>query len=253
VSGYQEQLAENIAITMIQIPAGEFQMGSPDKEAGRQSCDSPQHEVKLQCFFLGQTPVTQAQWQVVAGWPKQQLELKDQPSRFQGADRPVERVSWEEAVEFCRRLSVRTGRDYTLPSEAQWEYACRAGTTTAFSFGETLTPELVNYEGNDTYASGLKGVNRRETTVVGSFPANGWGLHDMHGNVWEWSLDTWHGSYDGAPADGSARTAGWVASKVLSGGSCGCHPASCRSAYRGNFHPVFRSIVGFRICCLPQD
>lgn len=119
VSGYQEKLAENIAITMIQIPAGEFQMGSPEKEAARKSYEGPQHQVKLESFSMGQIPVTQAQWQVVAGWPKQQLELKDQLSRFQGANRPVERVSWEEAVEFCRRLSVQTGRDYTFPSEAQ--------------------------------------------------------------------------------------------------------------------------------------
>jgi formylglycine-generating enzyme required for sulfatase activity len=119
VSGYHEKLAENIAIIMIQIPAGEFQMGSPEKEAGRQSFEGPKHQVKLGSFFMGQTPVTQAQWQVVSGWPKQQLELKDQPSRFQGANRPVEQVSWEEAVEFCRRLSVRTGREYSLPSEAQ--------------------------------------------------------------------------------------------------------------------------------------
>jgi hypothetical protein len=186
VFGYQEKLAENIAINLIQIPAGEFQMGSHEKEAALQSYEGPQHQVKLRSFFLGQTPVTQAQWQVVAGWPKQQLELKDQPSIFQGANRPVEQVSWEEAVEFCRRLSVRSGRDYTLPSEAQWEYACRAGTTTAFSFGKTLTPDLANYDGNNSYALGPKGVYRQKAIEVGSFPANGWGLHDKHGNIWEW-------------------------------------------------------------------
>ena len=254
VSGYHEKLAEKIAITMIQIPAGEFQMGSPEKELGRQSYEGPQHRVKLRSFFMGQTPVTQAQWQVVAGWPKQQLELKDQPSRFQGPNRPVEQVSWLEAEEFCRRLSVRTGRDYTLPSEAQWEYACRAGTTTAFSFGETLTPELANYDSNNTYASGPKGVYRHQTTEVGSFSANGWGLHDMHGNVWEWCLDPWHGSYEGAPADGSVWTAGGGASKLLRGGSWNGNPRYCRSAYRGNGHPDGRGInIGFRVCCLPQD
>jgi len=254
VSGYHEKLAENIAITMIQIPAGEFQMGSPEKEAGRQSCEGLQHQMKLRSFFLGQTPVTQDQWQVVAGWPKQQLELKEKPSRFRGANRPVEQVSWEEAVEFCLRLRVRTGREYSLPSEAQWEYACRAGTTTAFSFGETLTPELANYSGNISYASGPMGVYRRKTTEVGSFPANGWGLHDMHGNVREWCLDPWHGSYEGAPADGSAWMAGGGASRLLRGGSWYDRPAYCRSADRSFLHPDNRDFtLGFRVCCLPQD
>ena len=252
VSGYYEKLAENIAITMTQIPAGEFQMGSPEKEVGRQSYEGPQHQVKLRSFFLGQTPVTQDQWQVVAGWPKQQLELKDQPSHLQGPNRPVEQVSWEEAVEFCRRLSVRTGLEYSLPSEAQWEYACRAGTTTAFSFGETLTPELVNYDGYNTYASGPKGVYRQQTTEVGSFPANGWGLHDTHGNVWEWCLDSWHDFYLCAPKDGSAWMAGGRASKLLRGGSWDDRPAVCRSAYRGYNRPVDRlNGIGFRVCCLP--
>jgi formylglycine-generating enzyme required for sulfatase activity len=254
VSGYKQELAKDIAITMVQVPAGSFQMGSPDTEADRRGNEGPQHRVQLQSFFIGQTPVTQAQWQVVAGWPKQQLELESQPSRFQGANRPVERVSWHEAVEFCRRLSARTGRDYGLPSEAQWEYACRAGSTTPFAFGETLTPELANYDWTETYASGPKGVSRQQTTEVGSFPANAWGLHDMHGNVWEWCLDPWHDSYTGAPADGSAWTAGGGASRLLRGGSWLDRPAICRSAYRSNVHPDYRGyIIGFRVCCLPQD
>jgi formylglycine-generating enzyme required for sulfatase activity len=166
----------------------------------------------------------------------------------------VEQVSWQEAVEFCRRLSVRTGREYSLPSEAQWEYACRAGTTTAFSFGETLTPELANYNGNNNYASGPKGVYRQQTIEVYSFSANGWGLHDMHGNVREWCLDPWHGSYEGAPADGSAWMQGGGASKLLRGGSWNGFPGLCRSAFRYDSHPDNRgSDFGFRVCCLPQD
>ena len=254
VSGYKQELTKDIAITMVQVPAGSFQMGSPDTEAERRGNEGPQHRVQLQSFFIGHTPVTQAQWQVVAGWPKQQLELEPQPSRFQGANRPVERVSWHEAVEFCRRLSARTGRDYGLPSEAQWEYACRAGSTTPFAFGETLTPELANYDWTETYASGPKGVSRQQTTEVGSFPANAWGLHDMHGNVWEWCLDPWHNSYTGAPADGSAWTAGGGKSRLLRGGSWGFNPWDCRSAYRNNGHPGYRNYgFGFRVCCLPQD
>jgi formylglycine-generating enzyme required for sulfatase activity len=254
VSGYKQELAKDIAITMVQVPDGSFQMGSPDTEAERRGNEGPKHRVQLQSFFIGHTPVTQVQWQVVAGWPKQQLELEPQPSRFHGANRPVERVSWHEAVEFCRRLSARTGRDYGLPSEAQWEYACRAGSTTPFAFGETLTPELANYDWTETYASGPKGVSRQQTTEVGSFPANAWGLHDMHGNVWEWCLDPWHDSYTGAPADGSAWTAGGGTSRLLRGGSWLYRPAGCRSAYRNRNLPGNRNLnFGFRVCCLPQD
>jgi formylglycine-generating enzyme required for sulfatase activity len=254
VSGYELELAKGIAITMVQIPAGSFEMGSPATEAERRDTEGLQHRVELQSFFLGQTPVTQVQWQAVANWPQVELKLNPDPARFKGANRPVERVSWEEAMEFCRRLSQRSKFAYTLPSEAQWEYACRAGSTTPFAFGETLTPELANYDWTETYASGPKGVSRQQTTEVGSFPANAWGLHDMHGNVWEWCLDFWHDSYTGAPADGSAWTAGGGTRRLLRGGSWDYGPAHCRSAYRSAFHADARgSLIGFRVCCLPQD
>jgi formylglycine-generating enzyme required for sulfatase activity len=254
VSGYELELAKGIAITMVQIPAGSFQMGSPDTEAERESNEGPQHRVELQSFFLGQTPVTQAQWQAVANWPQVELKLNPDPARFKGANRPVEQVSWKEAMEFCRRLSQRSKLVYTLPSEAQWEYACRAGTTTPFAFGDTLTPGLANYDGNYTYGSGPKGQYRQQTTEVGSFAGNAWGLQDMHGNVWEWCLDPWHDSYRGALADGSAWTAGGGISRLLRGGSWRLHPAICRSAYRSGIHPGIRDgLIGFRVCCLPQD
>ena len=168
----------------------------------------------------------------------------------------MESVSWESAIEFCQRLSQRFGRIYTLPSEAQWEYACRAGTSTPFHFGTTLTPDLANYAGNRTYGDGPKGVDRHKTTAVASFPANPWGLYDMHGNVWEWCLDQWHANYQGAPAAGSA----WLDSDVnkdnkrlLRGGSWYNFPGYCRSAYRLNNHPGDRNNdIGFRVCCLPQ-
>ena len=180
--------------------------------------------------------------------------LDPNPAFFEGANRPVENVNWVEAMEFCRRLSQRTKLDYTLPSEAQWEYACRAGSTTPFAFGETLTPDLANYDGNYTYGSGPKGQYRQQTTEVGSFAANGWGLQDMHGNVWEWCLDPWHDSYRGAPADGSAWTAGGGKTWLLRGGSWLNLPRGCRSASRLNIHPGNRySHLGFRVCCLPQD
>ena len=254
VSGYQDLLAKNIAITMIQIPAGQFQMGSSELEADRQSYEVPKHLVKLGSFFMGQTAVTQAQWQVVAGWPKQQLELKDQPSRFQAANQPVEQVSWEEAVEFCRRLCVQSGRNYTLPSESQWEYACRAGSITPFAFGETLTADLANCDGRVPYASVPVSVFRCQPTEVGSFSANAWGLHDMHGNVLEWCLDLWHDSYRGAPADGRAWMIGAGLHRLLRGGSWLSIPRNCRSASRNYNLPVVRNnCFGFRVCCLPQD
>ena len=143
---------------------------------------------------------------------------------------------------------------FTLPSEALWEYACRAGTTTPFAFGDTITPELANYNGEFTYANGPKGQFRGETTDVASFPANGWGLHDMHGNVWEWCLDTWHGSYKGAPTDGSPWLTGTSSTKLLRGGSWSFLPGNCRSAFRNLDLPGHAlSNVGFRVVCLPQD
>jgi formylglycine-generating enzyme required for sulfatase activity len=165
----------------------------------------------------------------------------------------VEQVSWGEAMEFCRRLSQRTKREYSLPSEAQWEYACRADTATPFAFGETLTPDLANYDGNTTYGTGPKGIYRKETSAVGSFPANAWGVQDMHGNVWEWCLDTWHDSYNGAPIDGTPwGSTGDQGARLLRGGSWYNNPRNCRSACRGRRQRDSRSnIVGFRLCVPP--
>ena len=230
---------------MLRIPAGSFLMGSPANEPERASDEGPQHEVRLEEFYLSQTPITQAEWRVVAGWPKVELDLNPDPSNFKGSNRPVERVNWHEAMEFCRRLSDPTGRRYGLPSEAQWEYACRAGTTTPFHFGATLTAELANYNGTflrffGRYNGGPKGVNRKETTAVETFPANPWGLQDVHGNVWEWCEDHWHDNYQGAPANGrswSIPAAGSEEKRLLRGGSWDSFPRFCRSAYRGGIHP----------------
>ena len=254
-SGHLQELAEEIAITMLHIPAGEFQMGSPGNEENRNENESPQHLVQLQSFFLAQNPVTQAQWKVVADWPKVGLDLNQTPSHFKVDNRPVERVSWEEAMEFCQRLSQRTKLAYTLPSEAQWEYACRAKTTSVFAFGESLSPDIANYDGNYRYGSGPTGVCRNQTTDVSYFLSNAWGLQDMHGNVSEWCLDHWHENYKGAPSDGTS----WVngseekGDRVLRGGSWLNFPWSCRSAYRGRRRQSYRDHdVGFRLCRLPQ-
>jgi formylglycine-generating enzyme required for sulfatase activity len=254
VPAVSETLGQGVALRLIGIRAGGFLMGSPPGEAGRFSDEGPQHRVMLASFWLGQTPITQAQWQVVARWPRVRLELNPDPSYFKGSNRLVEQVNWEEAIEFCARLSKSTGRTYSLPSESQWEYACRAGTTTPFAFGDTLTTELANYEANYTYGEGPKGETSRQTTNVGMFPANAWGLQDMHGNEWEWCLDHFHDSYQGAPADGSAWLKGGDEStRLLRGGSWISFPGNCRSAYRNDYHPVTQlDDVGFRVCCLPQ-
>ncbi len=254
VLAYSEILATGVALRLIAIRGGDFIMGSPFHEPERRYAEGPKHRVKLEGFLLGQTPITQAQWREVASWPPAGRALNADPSRFKGADRPVERVGWEEAMEFCRRLSRDTGRSYTLPSEAQWEYACRAGTTTPFAFGETLATELANYNGSYSYANGHNGLNRGQTTPVGMFPPNAWGLQDMHGNVWEWCLDSWHDSYEGAPADGTAWVSGGDQDRrLLRGGSWYNYPWYCRSASRTHFQPVYASIdVGFRVVCLPQ-
>jgi formylglycine-generating enzyme required for sulfatase activity len=273
LEGHRQQLAEGVALTLVQIPAGTFLMGSPKGEPERSDDEGPQHQVTLGSFLMAQTPITQAQWRAVAAWQSQEGErwgrqLQPAPSRFQGEQvrllegesntdqRPVERVSWFDAIEFCSRLSQRTGRTYSLPSEAQWEYACRAGSTTPFHFGETISPELANYAGSYSYANGPEGTYRQQTTEVASFPANAWGLHDMHGNVWEWCADHWHGSYKGAPTDGSAwfnPKAEEHESRLLRGGSWLDHPGSCRSASRLHPQPVSVDFhVGLRVVCLPQ-
>jgi formylglycine-generating enzyme required for sulfatase activity len=264
------QLAPAATLEMLHIPAGRFTMGSPPDEPERHQDEGPQHQVELRDFFLSRIPITQAQWLVVAGWqplsgeepwlrelhPDPVSKLND-AERFLGHERPVVNVSWAEAMEFCRRLSLRTGKHYTLPSEAQWEYACRAGTTTPFHFGETISPELANFNGNYTYREGQKGVYREQTTNAGSFPANAWGLHDMHGNVWEWCADHWHGNYNKAPAGDRPwinKKAGDDSNRRLRGGSWSLNPGYCRSASRGNDHPDNQhNDVGFRVCCLPQD
>jgi formylglycine-generating enzyme required for sulfatase activity len=245
---FVEKLPGEVGLEMVAIPSGRYWMG----DEGRM-----QRDVTVPPFFLGRYAVTQTQWRAVASLPVEQRELEADPSRFKGENRPVEHVSWWDAQEFCLRLSKLTGREYGLPSEAQWEYACRAGTTTPFHFGETLTTELANYEGSDIFAKEKKGSYRKQTTPVGSFSPNGFGLYDMHGNVWEWCEEHGHGDLSKAPKDGSA----WIdanaesnASRVLRGGSWLNLPRNCRSASRYFSNPVNRyNGFGFRVvCCAPR-
>ncbi len=247
-----ENLGNGVSLEMVSIPGGSFLMGSPDNEKERSDRESPQHKVKISPFLIGKTPVTQAQWQAVAALPQINQKLDPDPSHFKGANRPVEKVSWNDAIEFCSRLTKKTGRKYRLPSEAEWEYACRAGTTTPFHFGETISPEIVNYDGNYTYGSGKKGKYRQETTIVGSFQvANAFGLYDMHGNVWEWCADFWHENYDDAPSDGSVCEFGGDDSlRLLRGGSWDDYPRHCRSANRDwDRLDVRDDDFGFRVAC----
>jgi formylglycine-generating enzyme required for sulfatase activity len=274
-----EPLNETVYLDMMLIPGGIFQMGQTDTEKaelirliGEDDYQTyyvrelPRHEVAVQLFFMGKYSIAQAQWRAVAAYEPIGKELNSDPSEFKGDSRPVEQVSWDDATEFCQRLSAKTGRKYRLPSEAEWEYACRAGTMTPFHFGETLNDDLANYcaedrEIKDTlykgiYGRGILGKYRKETTEVGQFPPNQFGLYDMHGNVLEWCEDDWHSSYEGAPVDGSA----WVDSnqtdkyRLLRGGSWFNYPRNCRSAFRNlNSRDFTNDYVGFRVCCEPPS
>ena len=255
---FYEPLGNDTQLDMVLIPGGSFLMGSVEGEEGAFEREYPQHEVTVPQFFLGRYPITQAQWRVVASYDQVNQKLTPDPSRFKGANRPVEQVSWDDAQEFCKRLSNHTGRPYRLPSEAEWEYACRAGTTTPFYFGRYISTDLVNYNGNE-YGESPEGERKGETTDVRSYPPNPWGLHDMSGNVWEWCQDDWHGSYEGAPINGSP----WINNKstsqdrkprkLLRGGSWDYSPRYCRSASPRNGSRVSRnSDFGFRVVCSPQ-
>jgi formylglycine-generating enzyme required for sulfatase activity len=232
-----EDLGNGITLDRVAIPGGTFEMGSKEAED-----EQPIHRVTVAPFWMGKFAVTQEHYEAVMG---------TNPSKFKGAKRPVENVSWHDAVAFCQRLSEKLGNQYRLPSEAEWEYACRAATKTPFYFGATLTSDLANYGGTETYANEPKGKYRQQTTDVGAFSPNAFGLYDMHGNVWEWCADHWHESYQGAPSDGSA----WIDkntndNRLLRGGSWYYYPGYCRSAYRINDTLDDRDYnIGFRVVC----
>jgi formylglycine-generating enzyme required for sulfatase activity len=240
---FVENLGNGVTLEMVQIPGGTFIMGSREGEAGRSEDESPQHQVKVAGFFMGKYEITQAQYQAI---------MSNNPSRYKGEKRPVEQVSWDDAVEFCKKLSQRTGKTYRLPSEAEWEYACRAGTKTPFYFGKTITTDLVNYDGKYPYGSAPKGEYREQTTDVGKFPPNSFGLYDMHGNVLELCEDVYNDNYTGAPTDGSP----WLTSKdnnrkLLRGGSLVNYASHCRSACRSSStRALFSHNAGFRVVAL---
>ncbi len=257
---FKEDLGNGVNLEMVSIPGGKFMMGTEDKEIERLvkkfdrkwfRREKSQHEVTVQPFFMGRFEITQAQWKAIASLSKVERDLEPDPSYFKGDKRPVEKVSWYDAVEFCQRLSKLTRKEYRLPNEAEWEYAARAGTTTPFHFGDTITSNLANYRGNYTYADEPKGEYREETIQVGSFPPNAFGLYDMHGNVWEWCQDKWHDNYEDAPDDGKAWISGNSSYRVIRGGSWNLFPIYCRSATRYNNNPVLDYVsFGFRVVCM---
>jgi eukaryotic-like serine/threonine-protein kinase len=231
-------IGKDVKIEMIWLESGEFVMGSPDSETGRTADEGPSTRVYLSGFWMSRTPVTQAQYQAV---------INHNPSRFKGSNRPVEQVSWFDAMEFCQSLSQMTGQTFTLPTEAQWEYACRAGSTTPFAFGECLDTDDANYDGENPLGECNQGNFLRATWPVDSGRANDWGLKDMHGNVWEWCLDWYDETYYAIrpTANPSGPEAGtW---RVLRGGSFNAPAQACRSANRGYSDPESHIYIGFRI------
>ncbi|MCA1856281.1 bifunctional serine/threonine-protein kinase/formylglycine-generating enzyme family protein [Massilia oculi] len=249
--------------SLVLIPTGRFQMGSHEHErkiamaAGSQQKwlerETPPHWVGIERpFALGRYPVTVGEWRVFAeatGWePTGEVDWRA-PGFPQTDAHPVVGVTWHDAQRYLEWLSGATGKRYRLPSEAEWEYACRAGTRTAFSFGDSIGPHQANYDAGFSYNGGPRGPSRRGTTPSGMFPPNPWGLYDMHGNVWEWVQDVVHESYQGAPLDGSAWDSGGdPARRILRGGCWLYNPRYLRSALRNGFSSVLSNdIVGFRV------
>ena len=244
---YLEDLGKGVAIEMIAIPGGEFLMGTASAEYPD---EGPPHTVKIRPFYLSRHEVTQAQWRAVAALPRVARALDPDPSAFKGDDLPVEQVSWLDAMEFCERLSRKTRHVYHLPSEAEWEYAARAGTTTHFAFGDALAPTLASYDATVPFAGGARGPAPTSTSKVGSFGvANAFGLSDMHGNVSEWCLGEYHASYEGAPGDNRPWMAGGDTDRhVLRGGSWDDLAVDCRSANRYSYpREGRRQTIGFRL------
>ena len=242
-----QELDNGANLDMVYLCGGTFMMGSPEYEG--YDSEHPRHFVTIKPLFMSKFAITQEQWLTVAKLPQVKYFLHPEPSYFKGDSYPVEQISWDEAIEFCARLSKYSGRLYRLPSEAEWEYACRANTITPFHFGDTITSDLVNHDGSYTYASASKSEYRKGTTPVGSFPPNAFGLYDMHGNVWEWCADFWHDSYDNAPGDGRVwHEDGDNNLRVMRGGSWFNVPRFCRSALRYKGESSLRDVfIGLRV------
>jgi formylglycine-generating enzyme required for sulfatase activity len=243
-------LGRGVGLTLVKIPGGQFWMGSAPEDIQGANYEYPQHQVQVPAFWLGETPVTQAQWLAVMG------QFKRDPG-FKGADRPIENISWQDAMEFCQHLSQRMGQILRLPTEAEWEYACRAGSQTRYCFGDdtTLLGDYAWYNANS--GSKTHGVKQKKPNL--------WGLYDMHGNVWEWCADQWHKTYQQKPETSLQNgSIPWscprqspnhntvnhntVTIQVLRGGAWYNAPRSCRSVIRGRGKcKSFYNLRGFRL------
>ena len=239
---FVEYLGEEVNLEMVFIPAGTFMMGGHKNEAGKEKNENPPHHVHLKSFYISKYPITQQQWRIVSRFSKVSRNLKQKPSFFKGDNLPVERVSWFDSQEFCQRLSQYTGRTYRLPTEAQWEYACRGNTQTAFFFGETINPELANYDQG----------GHKKTTPVDNYYPNPFGLYDCHGNVWEWCEDHYFSNYTPQPKDGSAYYSTKDNSeRVVRGGSWSLPDTYSRSAKRNAYTAESAyNFIGFRVVCV---
>ncbi|HIA46990.1 MAG TPA: formylglycine-generating enzyme family protein [Candidatus Hydrogenedentes bacterium] len=231
------EVREFDGMEFVWIPKGSFTMGSPNSEDKRKD-NERQHKVTLtNGFWLGKYEVTQAEWKSVMG---------NSPSSFSGSNNPVEQVSWDDIQGYLSKK----GSEYRLPTEAEWEYACRAGTTTATHYGNSLSSSQANFYGNSPYGGASKGAYRKKTTSVGSFKPNAWGLYDMHGNVWEWCSD-WYGDYSSGSVTGPTGASSG-SSRVLRGGSWYNSGYDCRSANRSSSTPGYRyNYIGIRIARTP--
>ena len=237
---FTEVLGNDIGLDMLIIPAGVYQMGSP-RDTGN-SDERPQHLVRIKSFMMSKILTSQAQWKAIMG--------KLPPCRFKGDSLPVERISWSDAQNFCQRLSSKTGRNYGLPTETQWEYACRAGTTTLFSFGESITSDVANFNGEHTFREEPRGIYFHATNEGGKFPPNAFGLFDLHGNLWEWCADNWLEDYISSPRDGSSYQNKESRYRVARGGSWHEPPGLCRSASRlRRLASEADEFTGFRVIC----
>jgi len=241
---FRQYLNETIYIDMINIPGGFFLMGSPKEEKDSLNIERPQHSVCIPSFWMSKYPITQEQWTVI---------MKSNPSRFKGSRKPVDKVTWHQSQTYCKILSQRFQKKFRLPSEGEWEYACRAGTNSEFYCGQTIISSIANYDSRYSYKQEMITDFINETTEVGLFPPNGFGLYDMCGNVWEWCQDSWHDNYENAPTNEKP----WINSTLFSakekkrvrrGGSWRNKASYCRSSSRSCFDADSADItLGFRI------
>ena len=237
---FTEDFGRGMDLDLLVIPSGTFQMGSPHNLGNPD--EQPQHFVTIKSFMMSKFLITQGQWKAIMG--------RLPPCRFKGDDLPVERVSWRDAKKFCDRLSKKMGRNYQLPSETQWEYACRAGTNTPFSFGETITVHVANFNGEHTFRDEPRGFYFHSTNAGGKFPPNAFGLYDMHGNLWEWCADNWLDDYSSSPRDAGSYQNKDNHDRVARGGSWHEPPALCRSASRLQvLETDADEFMGFRVVC----